>query len=77
MISQFRGYLKLRNYFLMLMILTASVHSGLQLYRDMSDSIQVFAGIVFREPGLIPSKPKSSFQLVLASIFTTDVYSSL
>lgn len=46
MISQFKGYLKLWNYFLMFMILTASVQSELQLCLDMSDPIWIFAGII-------------------------------
>lgn len=46
MISQFRAYLKLWNCFLILTILTASVHSRLQICQDMSDPIWVFAGIV-------------------------------
>lgn len=44
--SQFRGCLKLWNYFLMLTVVNGSVHRGLQLCQDASDPIWVFAGII-------------------------------
>lgn len=75
MISQCRGYLKLWDCFLMLLILTYSVPSGFQLCQDMSDSGE-FLLVLLESLVQFHQSPKSSFQLMWWVHFTAGVYSS-
>lgn len=75
MMSQYRGYLKLWDCFLMLLILTYSVPSGFQLCQNMSDSGE-FLLVVLESLVQFHQSPNSSFQLIWWVQFTAGMYSS-